>query len=108
MKESDWKKFKVIKEKARDLFCTRVLEEFGEVISNTGEHVHSRYLELYQRVHERNEEMALVFDGHSRSKAAMQLLDIRARGLADDLLVEELSDEFRHETNPNRFGQPVN
>jgi hypothetical protein len=40
MKESDWKKFKVIKEKAIEQYCSQVLEEFQEVISNTEEHVH--------------------------------------------------------------------
>ncbi|WP_203141618.1 hypothetical protein [Marinobacter mangrovi] len=60
MKESDWKTFKVIKEKAIERFCSQALEEFEEVISNTEEHVHNRYLLLYKLVQNRDKEMALI------------------------------------------------
>lgn len=104
MKEIDWKKFKVIKEKAMEQFCARALDEFEEVIANTDEHVHNRYLLLYELVQNRNKEMSLLFDDHSRSKAPMQLTAIRAHGLADQSLLAELSEEFRQQTDPKRFG----
>lgn len=104
MNENDWKKFKVIKEKAIEQFCAQVLDEFEKVISNTDEHVHNRYLLLYKLVQNRDKEMALIFDGHSRSKAPIQLIAIRARGLADESLIAELSDEFREQTDPKRLG----
>ncbi|TBW51306.1 hypothetical protein EZI54_17455 [Marinobacter halodurans] len=104
MKERDWKKFKVIKQRAIEQFCTQALDEFGEIISNSDEHVHNRYLRLYKLVRERDKEMSLVFDDHSRSKAPMQLTAIRARGLADESLLAELSDEFREQTDPKPFG----
>lgn len=37
MKESDWKKFKVIKEKAIEQFCTQALDEFEEVMELSDE-----------------------------------------------------------------------
>ncbi len=46
IKKSDWKKFKIIREKAIERFCSRALEEFEEVLSNSAEHVHNRYLLL--------------------------------------------------------------
>jgi len=46
--------------------------------------------------------MALLFDGHSRSKASLQLLAIRGEGLADETLLNKLSDDFHHETDPSR------
>ncbi len=104
MTESDWKKFKAIKEKAIEQFCTKALDEFEEVISNTDEHVHNRYLLLYKLVQNRDKEMSLIFDDHSRSKAPMQLTTIRANGLADESMLAELSDEFREQTDPKRFG----
>lgn len=104
MKESDWKKFKMIKEKAIERFCSQALEEFGEVISNTEEHVHNRYLLLYKLVHNRDKEMSRIFDDHSRSKAPIQLTAIRANGLADESLLAELSEEFREQTDPKRYG----
>jgi hypothetical protein len=48
--------------------------------------------------------MQLLFDNHSRSKALIQLLAIRAEGLADDTLLSKLSDEFLKKTDPNSHG----
>ena len=104
MKESDWKGFKVIKERARERFCSLALEEFEEVevIADREEHVHNRYLLLYGLVQNRNREMSLIFDGNSRSDAPIQLTVIRAKGLVDDSLLAELSDEFRKQTDLKR------
>jgi len=103
MKESDWKIFKQIKEKAIEQFCTKALNEFEEVITDKKEHVHNRYLFLYELVQNTNKRMALIFDDHSRSKATMQLVAIRGEGLADEQLLSKLSDEFLEHTDPKRF-----
>ena len=102
MKESDWKIFKQIKENAIELFCSQALEEFEEVITNKNEHVHNRYLLLYKLVQNRDKQMQLLFDGHSRSKAPLQLLAIRGEGLADENLLSKLSGEFLESTDPQR------
>lgn len=103
MKESDWKKFKVIKERAIERFCNRALEEFGEVISNTDQHVHNRYLLLYKLVQNRDKEMSLIFDDHSRSKPFLQLTAMRSNDLVDESELAELSDEFRNQTDQKRY-----
>ncbi len=103
MKESDWKVFKEIKQKAIEKFCTCTLQEYTEVINNEKEHVHNRYLLLYKLVQNRDKEMGLLFDGHSRSKAPLQLLLIRGKGLADNQLLKKLSDDFLQETDPEIF-----
>ena len=102
MKESDWKIFKQIKRKALERFCCRALEEFEEVITNSSEHVHDRYLQLYELVHTRDKQMQLLFDDHSRSKAPLQLLALRGQGLVDEELLARLSEEFRESTDPER------
>ncbi|MBF1802931.1 hypothetical protein [Alloalcanivorax profundimaris] len=104
MKESDWKKFKAIKERAIERFCTQALDEFEDVISNSDDHVHNRYRRLYKLVQNRDREMSSIFDDHSRSNAPMQLTVIRTRGLAEESLLAELSDEFREQTDPKRSG----
>ena len=101
MNESDWKIFKQIKDKAIEQFCSLCLAEFREVIDDESEHVHSRYLLNYKLVENRNKQMSLLFDGHSRSKAMIQLLIIRREGLADEQLVSELSEAFQQETDPS-------
>lgn len=100
MNESDWKIFKQIKEKAIEQYCSMCLAEFREVIDDESKHVHDRYLLNYKMVDNRNRQMSLLFDGHSRSKAWLQLLAIRGEGLADEDLLSKLTDEFRDKTDP--------
>ena len=104
MKESDWKVFTAIKDKAIEQYCTLALEETQEVVSDHKKHVHERYLFLYKLLQNSNKKMALLFDGHSRSKAWIQLIAIRSEGLADEALLSKLSDEFRDQTDPEKHG----
>lgn len=104
MKESDWKIFKEIKEKARNKFCEIALAEFREAMDNQDEHIHNRYLLSVRLVENRDKQMALLFDGHSRSKARLQLIAIRGEGLADETLVAKLSDELQQQTDPANSG----
>lgn len=104
MKESDWKIFKQIKERAIEKFCTQSLEEFEEAISDKDEHAHNRYLLLYKLVHNKDKKMQLIFDNHSRSKAPLQLIAIRGEGLADETLLGKLSEDFLQATDPKRHG----
>lgn len=102
MKESDWKTFKKIKEKAVEKFYQNALADFSEIIHDNNEPHHSRYLKLCQSVQESDEELGLIFDGLSRSRASQQLLAMRSRGLADETLLQELSEEFLHRTDPEK------
>ena len=104
MKESDWKVFTAIKDKAIEQYCTVALEETQEVLSDHKKHVHERYLFLYKLLQNSNKKMALLFDGHSRSKAWIQLIAIRSEGLPDEALLSKLSDEFRDKTDPEKHG----
>ncbi|MGJ8692422.1 MAG: hypothetical protein ACSHW0_08070 [Thalassotalea sp.] len=104
MKESDWKVFTAIKDKAIEQYCTLALEETQKVVSDNKKHVHERYLFLYKLLQNSNKKMALLFDGHSRSKAWIQLIAIRSEGLADEALLSKLSDEFRDQTDPEKHG----
>ena len=102
MKESDWKIFKAIKEEAIEKFCEKSLAAFKEIIDDESKHVHERYLLNYKLVVNRDKQMALLFDDHSRSKALLQLLAIRREGLANEELISKLSDEFREHTDPQK------
>ena len=104
MKESDWKIFKQIKEKAIERFCEMALSEFRECIDDDSSHIHNRYLLNYRLVQNRDKKMGLLFDGQSRSKAKIQLLALRGEGLADIDLLSSLSDEFREQTDPKKYG----
>ena len=100
MIESDWKVFKKIKEQAIESFCNRALDEFRELIDDNQEPSHNRYLLLYRLVENRDKQMSLLFDNHSRSKATLQLMGIRAEGLANEKMLSELSPKFLEQTDP--------
>jgi len=100
MTENDWKIFKEIKEKAVELFCEKSLNEFREAMDDKSNTAHNRYRYNYELVENRDKQMSLLFDGHSRSKALIQLIGIRGEGLADESLVVKLSDELRSQTDP--------
>lgn len=102
MKESDWKIFKEIKENAIQGFCKISLSEFEQVIKDKNETAQDAYTLLYRLVINRDKQMALLFDDHSRSKAHIQLLAIRGEGLADKALLSKLSEEFLEQTDPKR------
>jgi len=100
MKESDWKIFKQIKQRAIEKYCEHALQEFSEIINDDKEHVHNRFLLIHGLAKNRAKEMGLIFDYDSRSKAPVQLMLIRREGLADSQLLNNLSDDFLQETNP--------
>ena len=103
IKESDWKIFKQIKEKAIEMFCQKALDDFEKVIKNESEHVQARYGKLYTLVRDRDKTMARLFDPHSRSKATRQLIEIREAGFADETLLNQLSKEYLEFTDPRRL-----
>lgn len=101
MKESDWRIFKQIKEKAIELFCNNALTEYEEIIKDKNETSQETYAYLHRLVINRDKQMALLFDGHSISKASLQLLAIRGEGLADETLLKKLSNNFLQQTDPS-------
>jgi len=102
MKESDWKTFKKIKAKAIEDFCVQALTEFETTIHEGEYSAHETYTLLYKLVNNRDRQMALLFDGQSRSKAHIQLLAIRGEGFADEAFLTELSEEFLKQTDPKQ------
>lgn len=100
MKESDWKKFKKIKELALERFCTDAMADFEEAIQKEDLSNHERYLYLYKLVEDADKRLSILFDGHSRSKAQLQLTLIRSEGLVEDYELEGLSDELLKSTEP--------
>ncbi len=103
MNESDWKTFKLIKDEALSVFCTRALDDAQDAISDTTKPAHDRYLLLHKLVQNHYKEMTSVFNDHSRSNALLQLTAIRAHGLVDESMLAELSSEVRDRTDPKRF-----
>ncbi len=102
MKESDWKKFKKIKESALEKFCSEAMADFEEAIQKKDLSNHERYLYVYRLVEKADKRLSILFDGHSRSRAQIQLMLIRGEGLVEDHELEGISDEFLKSTEPKR------
>ena len=102
LRESDWKLFTKIKDDAIEQFCEKSFSEFREILEDESKTVHERYLQHFKAVINKDKQMSLVFDGHSRSKAWLQMLFIRRAGLANENLLSQLSDEFVEQTDPKR------
>ncbi len=100
IKESDWKKFKSLKKGALERFCAETLADCSELIEQEDSSNHSRYLSLYKSIQDADRTLATLFDDHSRSKATIQMMMLRAEGLIRDSELEELSDDFCKATEP--------
>lgn len=61
---------------------------------------HGRYLYLYKLVENADKRLGILFDGHSRSKAQIQLMFIRSEGLVEEHELEGMSDEILNATKP--------
>lgn len=103
IKESDWKLFTKIKGEAIEQFCKNAFSEFKNIVEDESKHIHDRYLEHFKAVRNRDKQMSRLFDGHSRSKAWLQMLSIRSEGLANEKLLCQLSEEFVEQTDPKRI-----
>jgi hypothetical protein len=102
MQESDWRIFKRIKELALERFCAAAMSDFEEAIQKDDLSNHARYLYLYKLVENADKRLSQLFDGHSRSKAALQLTLIRSEGLVENHELEGMSEELLKSTEPRK------
>ncbi len=99
--ESDWKKFKKIKEAALERFCGNILEDVSEgLASRVNPTNHGKYLYLYKLIENYDKQIALLFNDHSRSKATIQLIMLRQEGLVTEVDIQGLSNELKEHTKP--------
>jgi hypothetical protein len=92
--ERDWKQWRTLSAGALERFCARILKEAAAFAADTGS-AHSRYLELFQLIRERNQEMARVFDNQRRSNAHLQMAYAITAGIVLPAELDEFSDETR-------------
>ncbi len=95
MKESEWKKFKKLKDKCLERYCSAVLEEAQELCNLSDKSNHERYIDLYQLMRNRDKELGRAFDGLSRSKAHPQLLMMYRMGLVEENELDVLSEYYK-------------
>lgn len=74
--ESDWKKFRELRDIALERFCDRTLKQIARTSEAEGKTAHERYLKVYRLIQDRDEELARAFNDPRRSTALYQLMAI--------------------------------
>lgn len=82
--ERDWKVFRDLHDPVVNRYCERVLAEIAAAGSTTDVSAHDRYRAVHRLIHDRDDELATLFDAMSRSRARIQLLGLRRRNLLVD------------------------
>jgi hypothetical protein len=95
IKESDWKIFKELQPFALQRYCEGIMEEVGQIISDTKRDSHERYIEMYKIVRDGDKKLAQMFDHFSRSKALFQLVLYYGDNLINDEELSQLSEDSR-------------
>lgn len=91
--ESDWKKYKKLKEIALDRFCQGVLADAKTIAQHGALSAHARYGMLYGIIHDRNRDMARMFDGLARSSALFKLTLMVSHNLLTEAELSILSED---------------
>jgi len=97
--ESDWKKIRDLKSVLLDRLCQRILQEVAVQATEPSRTPHERYLAIYKLIHERDRDIAEIFDGLSRSKAMMCILNARHHSLLTDEEFGRFSEDTRAEVD---------
>lgn len=85
--ERDWKAWRRLSADALERFCSSILDEAGSFRQRSGS-AHSRYLELFRHLRERDAQIATVFNDQRRSNAFQQIAAAVGTGIVSR---EELS-----------------
>ena len=68
--ESDWKKFKELREIALDRFCQGVLDDAKTITQHGTLSTHARYRMLYRLMRDRDKDIVEIFDNNSQSRSS--------------------------------------
>lgn len=95
MDEPDWKRYKPLRKRAIERFCSDVLQDAAAVATSTEATAHERYRQLYQLMEKRDKQIVLLFDPHTRSRATTQLIGLFQRRLVIDDELAVFSDDLQ-------------
>lgn len=93
--ESDWKKFRAMKDELLDTACARVLKKIKALIEDGHEENHTTYLKLWKTIKQEDLKIADMFDNPKRSNAILKITALVTHGLIDENTLEAFSKETR-------------
>jgi hypothetical protein len=97
--ESDWKKIRDLKPVLLDRLCQRILQEVAFQATEPSQTPHERYLAIYKLIQDRDRDIAEIFNGLSRSKAMMCILNAHRHGLLTEDELGRFSEDTRAEVH---------
>jgi hypothetical protein len=93
IRKKDWKMLRSMKEEKLNHACEQILEAVGAVIASKGSANHKAYLEVFEKIHSGDSEIAAMFDDLRRSNAVIKLAAWRRYGLLTESELNEFSAE---------------
>lgn len=93
--ESDWKVLKRVKLAALERLCAEILDELRRASAADGKSSHERYLDVWDLLGRRNEDLSVAFDDYRRSTARIRLTTLRQRGYLTDEEFSRFSPQTR-------------
>lgn len=81
--ESDWLRFRELRELALERFCRRVLDELEPLMRDTARTYHERYAEISRTLKDRDRELSHAFDDPRRSRMIQQLAAMYVHGFVE-------------------------
>jgi hypothetical protein len=76
---------------ALERVCERILAEINKLSSTPDKSFHQRYIDVYRRINDRDEELARAFNDTRRSRMIDQLAQIRVLGIVTDAELAQFS-----------------
>ncbi len=93
--ETDWKKLRVLKTRALNDACARMLDAVAQLVQNREGREHEAYLALWELLHEQDELIASLFDDFKRSTALYKLAAWQRHGLVTESDLAFFTEETR-------------
>jgi len=94
IQESDWKTLRKIKDRLLNEYCDNILEAVESTTKNRKGKEHETYLDVWNILEEKDDEIAYMFNDLKRSNAIMKIFHMVQFGA---MTLNEL-EQFSHET----------
>jgi hypothetical protein len=93
MIESDWKFLRKLRPVALERLCESALGEVAILLADRELSNHERFLVVFRRIHDRNDDIAKAFDDVRRSTADQRLAAMCALGLVRQNELSQFTEE---------------
>jgi hypothetical protein len=91
--ETDWKKLRLLKTRALNDACARILDAVAQIVQKRDGREHEAYLELWELIKKQDDLIASMFDDFKRSTAFYKLAAWQRHGLVSESDLASFTEE---------------